>query len=152
MNDPCSSMHPDIESFLTDLQQRRGASPHTLTSYRLDLEHLVGWLGEHDITMWSSIDRSAARAWVAWMYREGYAPASIARALSALRTFFRFLVREGRLAKSPLSLIPAPKNRKALPNVLSVDEIERLLAAPDTTTPFGLRDRAMLELMYATGL
>jgi site-specific recombinase XerD len=86
------------------------------------------------------------------MHGEGYAPTSIARKLSALRTFFRFLSREGLIDESPLQLVPAPKRSRTLPTVLSVEEIERLVAAPQPNTPLGIRDRCLLEVMYATGL
>jgi integrase/recombinase XerD len=92
------------------------------------------------------------RAWVAWMHSEKYAPASIARKLSAVRALFRFLAREGLVSQSPLLLVPAPKRGRSLPNVLSVDEIENLLSIPASDTALGLRDRAMLEVLYATGL
>jgi integrase/recombinase XerD len=86
------------------------------------------------------------------MHGEGYAPSSVTRKLAALRSLIRFLVREGYLARNPLVLITAPKGKRALPNVLTVDEIERLVAAPDADTPLGLRDRCLLEVLYATGL
>jgi len=145
------SLHRDIEGFLDDLERRRGASAHTLSNYRLDLEHAAAWLTERDIT-WTTFDRRAARAWVAWMHGEGYAASSIGRKLSAVRSFYRYLGREGVVAESPLLLVPAPKRGRSLPTVLSVEEMERLLAAPDGATPLGRRDRCMLEVMYATGL
>jgi integrase/recombinase XerD len=144
-------MLEQVEAFLTDLRQRRGASDHTVINYRLDLRHLATWCVERDIT-WMTLERREIRSWVVWMQEEGYAPASIGRKLSALRSFFRYLVREDVLASSPLLLVPAPKQRTSLPRVLTVDEMERLLEAPDRVTPLGLRDRCLLEVMYATGL
>jgi tyrosine recombinase XerC len=138
--------------FLMDLRERRGASDHTIVNYRLDLERLSEWLVERDIMSWGDVTRQLMRSWVAWMHGDGYAPASIARKLSAVRTLFRYLVREGRVQQSPLLLVPAPKRGRSLPNVLSVDEIELLLSAPNANTPLGMRDRAMLEVLYATGL
>jgi integrase/recombinase XerD len=145
-------MNDSIETFLTDLQLRRGASPHTVENYRRDLEHLCDWLSALDITTWKQVNRAAVRRWIAWMHGEGYAPASIARKLSALRSFFRYLVREDIVEISPMLLVPAPKGRQTLPTVLTVEEIERLLAAPDATTPLGIRDRCLFEVLYATGL
>jgi len=145
-------MNAEIDLFLTDLEQRRGASPHTLANYRLDLTHLCDWLAARPEHSWQDVNRKTIRAWVAWMHGEGYAPASIGRKLSALRSLFRFLVREDRVARSPLLLVPAPKKRATLPPVLTVEEIERLLAAPEGTSPLGLRDRCMFEVLYATGL
>jgi tyrosine recombinase XerC len=145
-------LQSEIEAFLVDLHERRGASPHTTANYRLDLEHLAHWAGEHDITSWRALTRQLVRSWVAWMHAEGYAPASIGRKLSSLRSLYRYLMREGIVAESPLQLVPGPKRGRTLPNVLSVDEIERLLAQPDSKTPLGMRDRCLLEMMYATGL
>jgi integrase/recombinase XerD len=149
MSNPLES---GIDAFLVDLRERRGASENTTTGYRLDLEHLAAWLLERDITNWNALTRQGARSWVAWMHGEGYAPASIARKLSALRSLYRFLMREGSVGASPLQLVPGPKRGRSLPNVLSVDEIERLLAQPDPNRPLGLRDSCLLEVMYATGL
>lgn len=145
-------MRDDIDASLFDLQRHRGASRHTLIAYRLDLEHLAEWLATHGVRQWTDVDRQMARRWVAWMHEEGYAPASIGRKLSALRSLFRYLVREGRVERSPLVLVPAPKRGRKLPVVLSLDEVERLLEAPDIATPTGLRDRCLFEVMYATGV
>jgi len=145
-------MNAEIDLFLTDLEQRRGASPHTIANYRLDLTHLRDWLASRPERRWQDVNRQTIRAWVAWMHSEGYAPASIGRKLSALRSLFRFLVREERVARSPLLLVPAPKKRRSLPPVLTVEEIERLLEAPDADSPSGLRDRCMFEVLYASGL
>lgn len=145
-------MEADIESFLVDLALRRSASPHTVQNYRLDLQHLAEWLAERDITEWAAVDRRMARGWIGWLHEEGYAPRTMARKLSALRSLFRYLEREGRLDHNALHLIAPVKTGKTLPPVLSVDEVERLIAAPETTTPLGIRDRALLEVMYATGL
>lgn len=145
-------MNQDVQEFLADLRERRNASPHTIENYRMDLEHFVEWAQERGVDSWRAVTRQTCRGWVAWMHGQGYAPASIARKLSALRTFFRFLVREQRLERSPLLLIPAPKTRRTLPTVLTVDEVERLIEVPHQETPLGLRDDCLLEVMYATGL
>lgn len=145
-------MKPEIECFLTDLEERRGASRHTLAAYGADLLHLMTWLQDRDVDSWQSLDRTRVRAWVACMHQEGYSGTSIGRKLSSLRAFIRYLMREGKLASSPLLLIMAPKTSRTLPNVLTVDEIERLVTVPDSSMPLGLRDRAMLEVLYATGL
>lgn len=146
------SPHAEIESFLNDLVLRRHASPHTIANYRLDLEHLVEWLAERDITSWAQWDRRRVRAWVAWMHAEGYAATTITRKLAAARSLYRYLLREGTLAVNPLTVIPTPKQPRTLPTVLTVEEIERLLAAPRGDTPLGRRDRCLFEVLYATGL
>ena len=141
-----------VDGFLSDLQLRRGASAHTMVNYRRDLEHLCEWLAPLGISSWDEVNRSTVRRWIAWMHGEGYAPASIARKLSTLRSLFRYLVRENMVETTPMLLVPAPKGRKTLPSVLTIEEIERLLATPDTTTPLGIRDRCLFEVLYATGL
>lgn len=145
-------MQHAIRDYLSDLEQRRGASAHTVVNYRLDLEHLAEWLVERGISDWSTVRRRDMRAWVAWMHREGYASASIARKLSAARALYRYLAREGIVEDTPLLLVPTPRQRQTLPAVLSIEEVERLLEAPDRQSPLGLRDRCMFEVLYATGL
>lgn len=144
-------MEVEIADFLTDLAQQRGASHNTLINYRLDLEQVAQWLVERGIP-WETVDRKNVRAWVAWMHAEGYATASMARKLSALRSLFRYLVKEGHVLRSPLLLIPIPKKGQTLPGVLSIEEMERLIAAPDSSSALGKRDRCLLEVLYATGL
>jgi integrase/recombinase XerD len=145
-------MRAEIDLFLADLAERRDASSHTLASYRQDLENLVEWLEERNIRSWQQLDRQTVRRWLAWMHGEGYAGTSMGRKLSSLRSLFRFLIREERVARSPLLIVPLPRMNRALPNVLSVDEIEQLLATPDSRSILGIRDRCLLEVMYATGL
>jgi tyrosine recombinase XerC len=146
------TMTEEIARFLTELQERRGASPHTVQNYGLDLAAMVTWLQARGLVHWSEVDRRTVRAWASWLNSEGYAKTSVARKLSAARSLFRFLVREGSIERSPFMLVPAPRGGRALPHILTVDEVERLVTAPTLDTPFGLRDRAMLELLYATGL
>ncbi|GAC1514375.1 MAG: site-specific tyrosine recombinase XerD [Chloroflexota bacterium] len=145
-------MKDDIAHFLVDLRERRSASVHTVANYRMDLEHFVEWAAERAIVQWNDVTRHTCRAWVAWMHDQGYAATSVGRKLSALRTFYRFMMREGKIERSPLLMVPAPKSRRSLPTVLTVDEIERLMEAPDGATPLGMRDRCLLEVIYATGL
>ncbi len=141
-----------VDGFLSDLQLRRGASPHTMVNYRRDLEHLCEWLTPLGIASWEQVNRATVRRWIAWMHGEGYAPASIARKLSTLRSLFRYLVRENMVETTPMLLVPAPKGRQSLPSVLTIEEIERLILAPDMTTSLGIRDRCLFEVLYATGL
>jgi tyrosine recombinase XerC len=145
-------MKDAVERFLTELQERRGASPHTVQNYGLDLEGLRLWLEGRGVSDWASVDRRTVRAWASSLNAEEYAKASIARKLSAARSFYRYLAREGTVERSPFMLVPAPKGHKHLPQVLTVNEIERLVTAPDPTTTLGIRDRCMLEVLYATGL
>lgn len=145
-------MQQAIADYLLDLEQRRGASAHTIANYRLDLLHLSEWLVERDVLDWCAVRRQHIRAWVAWMHGDGYAAATIARKLSAARALYRYLVREGTCAETPLLLVPTPRQKRSLPGVLAIEEVERLLEAPDRSTPLGIRDHCMFEVLYATGL
>src|SRR5947209_1794431 len=124
-------MNDEIDSFLADLERRRGASMHTVQNYRLDLERAAEWLREQGPESWAEVHRRDLRAWIAWMHAEGYAATSIGRKLSAVRSLYRFLGREGAITESPVLLLPAPRTRRMLPSILSIDEIQALMQAPD---------------------
>jgi len=141
----------EITAFLAALEGERGVSPHTLAAYRRDVGRFVRFLRQEGVPSWDAVTAPVARRYVASLDRR-LARSAIARNLSALRTFFRFLYREGKVSRNPLALIAAPKQLPRLPNVLTPDEIASVLGAPDTSTTLGLRDRALLEILYATGL
>jgi tyrosine recombinase XerC len=145
-------MRASIDLFLEYLRTRRRAAENTRVNYGLDLADCASWCSERDIEHWQDMDRNSVRAWLAWMHREGYAPSSIARKLSALRALFRFLELRQELTANPLTLIKGPKQIKYLPAVLSVEQVELLLAQPDRDTPVGIRDLALLEVLYASGV
>ncbi|RKR04516.1 integrase/recombinase XerD [Kushneria sinocarnis] len=139
------------DAFLDALWLERGASDNTLAAYRRDLAHWQRWLAERDRSLLTASpecferfldDRQAA----------GYQARSDARLTSSLRRFYRWALLEGQLARDPLSEAVSPRVRPDLPATLDETEVERLLAAPDVATPLGLRDRAMLEVLYACGL
>jgi tyrosine recombinase XerC len=140
-----------LNRFLQLLEVNRGYSPHTIVAYRRDLEQFAAFLREQDHA-WLDIDRRVARSYLAHLQRRQLAPATIARQLASLRTFYAYLVREGILSTHPLRGLGTPKQPYRLPRFLSVEETVSLLAAPDGGTPQGLRDRAILELLYASGL
>ncbi|OFX14737.1 MAG: hypothetical protein A2V59_01630 [Armatimonadetes bacterium RBG_19FT_COMBO_69_19] len=144
-------MDDDLASFLRSLEGERGVSPHTLLAYRRDVRQFVRFLREREVTAWPGVTTPIARAYVAHLDRR-YARSAVARQLSALRTLFRYLYREGRVSRNPFTLTSAPKQHRRLPKVLTREEIAAVLGAPDTATPLGLRDRALLEVLYATGL
>jgi len=137
-------------SFLRDLQVR-GGSVATQRSYRSDLQQLLEWLSGRGMTV-DDLDRRSARAFSGELGRRGYAPATLARKLSTLRGLCRFLSERGALAADPTRLLPGPRRRRRLPRVLSLHDVEALLAAADGTEPLALRDRMVLELLYGCGL
>jgi integrase/recombinase XerC len=142
-----------IRAFLSDLKHRRGLSANTLTSYESDLVQFQVFLEEElGSSKLSSIDVLAIRSFLAHLHAQGLARASVARKLAALRTFFRFLQREGILEKNPARLVSTPRLDRKLPARVEEGEVELLLEAPDGTEPLGRRDRAMLELLYGAGL
>ncbi len=141
----------DIAAWLRCLEGERNASPHTLAAYRIDLAQFALFLRAEGITTWDGVDVQVARRYVAHLDRH-HARAATARKLSALRTFFRFLARESRVTRNPLALVSAPKQPRRLPKLLTPAEVTAMLRAPDPRTPLGLRDRVLLEVLYATGL
>jgi integrase/recombinase XerD len=140
-----------IRSVLEQLWSEQGLSKNTLASYRADLLAVDRRLAQRGRALVEA-RREDLYAVLAERSREGISARSSARMLSSLRLFFRHLLRAGRIAVDPTALIDAPKLPKSLPKALGEGDIDALLAAPDADTPLGLRDRAMLELMYATGL
>ncbi len=140
-----------IEAFLDTWWAENGAAKQTLASYRRDLEGFARWRDGAGGGI-AAADRAGLFDYLAWRTRQGYTPRSNARLLSALRAFYGLRVRRGERADDPTALLEPPKLPRALPKALPEREIDALLAAPDITHPEGLRDRAMLELMYACGL
>jgi integrase/recombinase XerD len=140
-----------IAEFLERLWAESGVARQTLASYRRDLDGLARWLATRGSSL-QGVDRSALFDYLAERTRLGYAPRSNARLLSALRAFYAQLLRRGAVTTDPAALLEAPKLGRSLPKALSESQVEALLAAADVDDPAGLRDRAMLELMYATGL
>ncbi len=140
-----------IKEFLTYIQVEKGLARHTLESYQRDLERLQTWATSNGKQL-SELTRADLRKWIASLSREGLAPASIARAVSATRGFFKFLMLDGHIKSHPAEDLDTPQRFNYLPKFLTEDEINRLFAAPDISTDEGIRDRAVLEIMYATGL
>ncbi|MGX5673408.1 tyrosine recombinase XerC [Thermomonas fusca] len=137
-----------IDEFLAHLTVERQGSAHTLDAYRRDLGALAGWARGRDLL---ALDGNDLRAFVAAEHRRGLSPKSLQRRLSACRSLYRWLLKQGRLAASPADGVRAPKAPRKLPQVLDVDEAVQLVQLP-TDAPLGLRDRALLELFYSSGL
>ena len=145
-----------IGAFLDDLMVEQGLSANTLEAYRLDLENFSAYLDLH-VTEAAEEALLTARqdhltAFLAHLYRQNMAPATVARRLSAIRRFYRYLVLTERRQDDPTRLLDSPKRRRHLPDVFSEQEVNDLLASPEQGTELGMRDGAMLELLYATGL
>lgn len=143
--------HPLVERFLESLWMEKGLSPHTVSAYRSDLAQYQSWLQERGIELHGS-GREAILDYLAWRLSAGYQARSTARFLSGLRGFYRFLLREGLIDQDPTLQVELPQLGRPLPKSLSEADVEALLAAPDIGEPIGLRDRAMLEVLYACGL
>jgi integrase/recombinase XerC len=147
-----------IKDFLEHLDLERGLSPHTLRAYRGDLERFLAFLARDFLNVRpddlrpEDVETAAVRAFLAAMTREGLSRRSQARALSAVKSLFRYACLHGRLPANPASSVRTPKQEKTLPRHLRPGEIERLIEAPAVDQPLGRRDRALLELLYATGL
>jgi integrase/recombinase XerD len=148
VTDGLESLAGQISAFLAFCRLEKGLAANSVASYALDLEKFREFC--QDGGPLEGADR--VRRYLDALYRSGLGSRSIARHLSTLRSFHGFLVREGRLASDPTENLGAPKQWQTIPKFLNLEEIERLLKAPDETRPKGLRDRAMLELLYATGL
>ncbi|HKQ99404.1 MAG TPA: site-specific tyrosine recombinase XerD [Pyrinomonadaceae bacterium] len=140
-----------VREFLTYMQVEKGLARNSLASYGRDLKRLKEWADGRGKAV-EDLARTDLRAWIADLSREGLSPASVSRAVSAARGLFRFLMLDGHIKKHPAEDLSTPQLNAYLPRFLSEDEMERLLAAPDTRTDEGVRDRAMLEVMYAAGL
>jgi integrase/recombinase XerD len=140
-----------LESFLDSAWAERGLSENTLNSYRYDLRQLALHQQERGRTLLSA-NREDLLHFLSGQVVSGRSPRSLSRYLSGFRQFYRWLLRENRISEDPTAMIESPKLGRGLPKALSEQQVEALLEAPDTGTPLGLRDRTMLELMYATGL
>jgi integrase/recombinase XerD len=139
------------KEFLTYIQVEKGLARHTLESYERDLARLQTWANTNGKNI-SELTRPDLRKWIASLSREGLSPASISRAVSATRGFFKFLMLDGHIKSHPAEDLDTPQRFSYLPKFLTEEEINRLLAAPDIAKEEGVRDRAILEIMYATGL
>jgi integrase/recombinase XerD len=140
-----------IKEYLTYIQVEKGLARHTIESYRRDLARLERWANKIGRQV-ADLTRPDLRKWIAQLSREGLAPSSVARAVSAARGFFRFLMLDGHIKHHPAEDLDTPQKFSYLPKFLTEEEIDRLFATPDISTEKGIRDRAMLELMYAAGL
>ncbi|MGC4082064.1 MAG: site-specific tyrosine recombinase XerD [Vicinamibacterales bacterium] len=140
-----------IDAYLDHLRVERRLADLTLESYARDLRALAQFAAGESRAI-ETLDRQLLESFVRQQMATGLSPRSVARAVAAIRGFYRFLVLDRRLDHSPADDLLPPRAWPALPRHLSMDDVDRLIAQPDTSTPFGLRDRAMIELLYATGM
>ena len=143
---------PEISAFLAWVQLERGLSRNTVQSYESDLGQCAIFLRDQGAPNWTEVSLEQVSKWISSLTLDGYAVASLARKLSALRMLARFLIAEGRLQNDFTELLTNPKKGRYLPHALSIEEMEKFLQAPDLNTPLGKRDRAIFELMYGSGL
>ena len=149
MPEPSAMNHPLVDRFLDSLWAEDGVSDNTLSAYRTDLRTLGAFLARHG----SSFEQAAEADLFGFLSEQsGYSSRTAARRLSALRRFFGYLLRERAIATDPTLRVTSPRLGRTLPRALSEQDVDALLTAPDVATPLGLRDRAMLEVLYATGL
>ena len=144
--------HQDaLDAYLSLLENGRGLSQHTIRNYRSDIAHFLHWLEQSDRNL-ADLSRADYRQYLADLQHDSIAEASVRRRASTIRSFTRHLKRTNLLDRDPLVLAATPKATSYLPTVLSKDNVQALLSAPDIATPAGLRDRAILEVCYGAGL
>lgn len=144
-------MKDEVHQFLDHLADERQLSPRTVTAYRRDLERFADELAAQGITRAQDVTEHQVRAYAARRHRQGLGGRSIQRLLSSIRSFYRYLMREGRAEQNPAAGVRAPKSPRKLPGTLDPETIDRLLAFP-ADTPVAIRDKAIMELFYSSGL
>ncbi|MBI2517701.1 MAG: site-specific tyrosine recombinase XerD [Opitutae bacterium] len=142
----------DIDAYLSYVELEKGLSRNTAKSYENDLRQAAHFLKKHGARGWTTLNVKHLTAWLHWLSDEGFSESSQARKLTAVRMLCRHLVREHRRKDDPTELLQGPKFRRKLPQTLSAGEMEKLLAAPSGGDAYAIRDRAMLELFYSSGL
>jgi len=145
------NMEQQLEAFVQHLQVVRRLSSHTVENYQRDIAELLKWCASQSLTSWQSVSNAHLRLYVAQKHRKGLSGRSIARKLSAIRSFYNFLIKQGQLSANPCSDIPVPKSQKKLPKALNIDQVSYLLDESDDSW-HACRDSAMFELFYSSGL
>ena len=145
-------MKTHIAEYLGHMSVERGASPHTIAAYRRDLDEYARFLESRGLSSPDATARDDVTAFIASLRSRGLAPSTVERKVAAIKGFHKFLVREAITENHPTARLPLPKVPERLPDVVSMDDIDRLLCQPFPDTPAGLRDRAILEVLYGCGL
>jgi integrase/recombinase XerD len=142
----------EIDAYLAYALTEEGLAPRSIEAYKRDLDDFARFVAQRGASRPAQVTRSSVTLYLVALRRRGRAPATVKRRAAAVRSFYKFLLREDALAQDPTLDLASPRLPRRLPKVLTVEEVERLLAAPDLSTPQGVRDRAMLELLYGSGL
>jgi integrase/recombinase XerD len=145
-------MEDTLQDYLNYLSVERGLSKNTLESYARDLRQYLKYIKEKKQIALSETSQATVIGYLLQLQARGKATATLSRSLAAIKSYYHYLFREEKIARDPTINLDAPKQEKRLPRVLSIDDVARLLEQPDLKTPSGIRDRAMLEVLYATGL
>ena len=151
MPDSLAKISSEVASFLDYATVEKGLASNSIVSYGRDLQKFAAYLHKSNLEL-DQVRHEHIRKFLETLYRQGLSARSVARHLAALRHFFQFLVKEGSLKADPAREVEAPHISHSLPKYLNVEEVEALLSQPDASSPQGLRDRAMLDLLYATGM
>lgn len=146
------SMKCEIQEFITYLHHSKGTSKNTEVSYERDLRKLEQFLETQGVTKAGQVTSTLLNFYLMELEQKKFAPSSISRSVASIRAFFCYYCQKNGLKENPADLLKAPKIEKKMPGILSVEEVELLLCQPKLNSPKGIRDRAMLELLYATGI
>ena len=145
-------MISEINSFTAYLQEVKHTAKNTEVSYHRDLLRMAGFMEEMGITQVEKVTKTSLNSYILYLEKEGKAAATISRELASIKAFFSYLVKERKINRDPAEFLRAPKIERKIPVILTIEEIHALLAQPGNTTAKELRDKAMLELLYATGI
>ncbi|MGD2295489.1 MAG: tyrosine recombinase XerC [Candidatus Aminicenantes bacterium] len=145
------AINKELEQFLSHLKHEKNASAHTIASYRRDLYQMARFLAENRVTL-KKVDNVVLRAFLATLYERRVKKSTIARKLAAMRSFFQYCIRMKWIIDNPAKVVATPKQERHVPSFLSEEEMEAFLDLPRSNKPLDLRDKALLELLYATGL
>lgn len=145
-------MDEKIEAFTTYLRREKGSSENTVLSYQRDLRNFSKFLSEEGITVTERVNKTNLMAYVYDMQKKNRASATISRSIASLRAFFQYLLKEGIILDNPIAGMDSPKVEKKFPEILSLEKVELLLEQPNNSNLKGIRDKAMLEVLYATGI
>ena len=146
-------MEEAILAFINYIHRTKGSSENTEASYRRDLQKLSSWLqNESGIRSWEDVTATDLNSYMLYMESRNYAVSSVSRCVSSMHAFFRYLYKRGRIKEDVSENLNPPRYKKKPPKILSIEDVDKLLSLPDTTTAKGKRDKAMMELLYASGM